>query len=179
MYVKIRRPAKEDEKELHVFFQLVISDTFSKEGIGHMMEDIQEEIHTKKQYLDKDFESKGLNRYFLIAEVEDKIVGSIEYGPPSELILLHTNNEFQSIVEVGTVFVHPDFQRKGIGNRLLNEIYTVLAGKGMSAFCLDSGYARAQKVWKRKFGEPDYLLKDFWGKGLHHMIWRITLSTLR
>lgn len=39
-------------------------------------------------------------------------------------------------------------------------------------FCLDSGYTNAQKVWKKKFGEPDYLLKDYWGEGFDHMIWR-------
>ncbi|WP_433744429.1 GNAT family N-acetyltransferase [Falsibacillus pallidus] len=179
MDVNIRRPAKEDERELHEFFQLVIMDTFLKEGIAHLTEDIDEEIHSKKQYLKMDIESNGENRYFLIAEVKGKIVGSIEYGPPSELILLNSNTEYQSLMEVGTVFVHPDFQQKGLGNSLLNEMYVVLAEKGMKEFCLDSGYVRAQKVWKKKFGEPEYVLKDFWDKGFDHMIWRIALSSLR
>lgn len=39
-----------------------------------------------------------------------------------------------------------------------------------------NGYTSAQKVWKKKFGEPDYLLKDYWDPGNDHMIWRITVS---
>lgn len=52
-------------------------------------------------------------------------------------------------------------------------MYCVLRNKGIEEFCLDSGYTSAQKIWKKKFGEPDYLLKDFWGAGYDHMIWKI------
>ncbi|KAF0822419.1 Acetyltransferase [Cytobacillus firmus] len=44
--------------------------------------------------------------------------------------------------------------------------------KGVEEFCLDSGYRQSQKIWKKKFGEPEYLLKDYWGKGLiAHSLW--------
>jgi hypothetical protein len=52
-------------------------------------------------------------------------------------------------------------------------MYLTLQNRGIEEFCLDSGYLSAQKIWRKKFGEPDYLLKDYWGEGYNHMIWRI------
>ncbi|MGG3560059.1 GNAT family N-acetyltransferase [Neobacillus rhizosphaerae] len=176
--IEIRRPRIEDTNELNQLFEKVIIDTFTKEGIGEKCEDIEAEINTKKKYLLSDFASNGVNRYFLIAWHSDKIVGSIEYGPASNLICKCTKNAFNGLHEVGTVFVHPEYQGMGIGRALLNSIYSELQLKGIEEFCLDSGYARAQQIWKKKFGEPDYLLNDYWGEGFDHMIWKINISDL-
>ena len=46
---------------------------------------------------------------------------------------------------------------------MLNIMYLTLLNKGLTEFCLDSGYSRAQKIWKKKLGEPDYVLQDHWG----------------
>ena len=51
----------------------------------------------------------------------------------------------------------------------------VLRDKGINQFCLDSGYSNAQKIWRKKFGEPDYFIKDYWGEDRHHLIWKINL----
>ncbi|MGE6261154.1 GNAT family N-acetyltransferase [Heyndrickxia sporothermodurans] len=174
--VEIRRPEIKDIIELHSFFRLVITDTFIKEGIGDKLNDINDEINVKEKYLESDLESNGENRYFLTALDGEKIIGSIEYGPASDLINSCTNNAFKDLIEVGTVFVHPDYQRMGVGNRLLNTMYLTLKNKGIEEFCLDSGYMNAQKIWKKKFGKPAYLLKNYWGKGYDHMIWRIIVS---
>ncbi|PGS46308.1 GNAT family N-acetyltransferase [Bacillus sp. AFS041924] len=178
MKILIRRPRIEDTEELNQFFRIVITDTFTKEGIGEKLESIHDEIETKKEYLKNDFESNGENRYFLIALEHEKIIGSIEIGPASDLILNCTKNRFKGLTEIGTVFVHPDYQKKGIGNLLLNKMYRTLQMKGIKEFCLDSGYINAQKIWKNKFGEPDYLLKDYWDKGYDHMIWKINVCDL-
>jgi hypothetical protein len=57
-------------------------------------------------------------------------------------------------------------------------MYSTLKSKGIEEFCLDSGYKIAQTIWKKKFGEPVYLLEDYWDKGNDHMIWRIRVSDL-
>lgn len=173
--VEIRRPRIKDIEPLHQFFRLVITDTFVKEGI-EKFDDLHNEILVKEKYLISDFESNGEKRYFLVALDGDKLIGSIEYGPVSDLIRECTNNAFSGLKEVGTVFVHPDYQGNGVGNLLLKAIYSTLQKKGIEEFCLDSGYRRAQKIWKKKFGDPDYLLKDYWDAGYDHMIWRIKVS---
>ncbi len=172
-HVVIRRPRIEDEEELKQFFNIVITDTFAREGLAEMVEDIKNEIEMKKKYLKADFDSNGEQRYFLIALDQDKIIGTIEYGAASELITSCTNGALKELIEVGTVFVRPDYQRKGIGNLLFNAVVLTLQQKGIAEFCLDSGYTSAQKIWKKKFGEPDFLLKDYWGEGFDHMIWRL------
>ncbi|USK39530.1 GNAT family N-acetyltransferase [Cytobacillus firmus] len=176
--VMIRRPAAEDVKDLNHFFRIVITDTFLKEGIGGLLEDMEEEIKAKENCLNGDLKSGGKDRYFLIALSEDKIVGSVEYGPASELIIKSTDQALKSLYEVGTVFVHPDYQKKGIGNQLLDAIILALKNMGADEFCLDSGYKNSQKVWKKKFGEPGYLLNDYWGEGAHHMIWRVKTDSI-
>ncbi len=170
--IEIRRPKIEDTPKLHTFFRKVITDTFASEGIPDLLDDIEREIESKKTYLKNDFDSNGKNRYFLIALDKNKIIGTIEHGPASELIYHSTDRSWKKLQEIGTVFVHPDHQRQGIGTLLLNVMFLTLLTKEIKEFCLDSGYTNAQKIWTKKFGDPDYLLKDYWDEGYHHMIWR-------
>ena len=176
--IKIRRPRIEDIDEMNQFFSTVIIDTFSREGLSYLSDDIENEIRSKNKYFKSDLESNGIKRYFLIALDNEKIVGSIEYGSANELIISITEKAFEEIVEVGTVFVLPEYQKQGIGNLLLNELYRVLKNKGINEFCLDSGYTNAQKIWMKKFGNPDYLLKNYWSSSNDHMIWRIKLNDI-
>lgn len=132
--MEIRRPKHEDINKLTPFFERVILDTFIKEGIGDKHSDIIAEMEEKKKYLKSDFDSNGKNRFFLIALDGNRIIGSIEYGPASDLIIQYTNEALKDLVEIGTVFVHPDYQRKGLGNSLLHEMYETLQKKGRFLF---------------------------------------------
>lgn len=172
----IRRPKIEDINQLKEFFATVIIDTFTKEGIGEKLDEIKDEIKVKEKYIESDFISNGEKRFFWIALDGDKIIGSVEFGPASDLICDCTNNNFKELLEVGTVFVLPDYQGNGVGNLLLNKMYSTLLNNRVNEFCLDSGYTKAQKIWKKKFGEPDYWLKDYWGKGYDYMIWKIKVN---
>lgn len=174
--IQISRPRIEDTELINEFFEIVLRDTFERNGIAYLAEMIIEEIESKRRYLKQDIESGGKNRYFLIAKEEDKIVGSIEYGVPNSLIISCTNGEYKDLVEIGTVFVHPEYQSKGIGSRMLKLLFEELERNGIKEFCLDSGYKSAQRTWTKKFGHPEYILKDYWGKGNDHMIWRVNFE---
>ncbi|WLR57355.1 GNAT family N-acetyltransferase [Mesobacillus subterraneus] len=169
--VEIRRPRTEDVKQLNDFFKTVITDTFINEGIGDLVNDMKDEIDSKKRYLESDLGSNGEKRYFLIALIGDKVIGSIEYGPANEIIRKSTDKF--TLIEVGTVFVHPEHQRNGLVNVLLKAMYGAFQQRGIEEFWLDSGYKRAQSIWKKKFGEPEILLKNYWGEDFHHMIWSV------
>lgn len=176
LQVEVRRPNSGDIKAMEHFFRLVITDTFAKEGLADLLEDIEQEIDSKNRYLNADFETNGEQRYFLIGLLDNSIVSCIEYGPSNALIREATDGKLRDVVEIGTVFVHPDCQQQGIGNLMLNIMYLTLLNKGLTEFCLDSGYSRAQKIWKKKLGEPDYVLQDHWGSGSDHMIWKRRLA---
>lgn len=176
LQVEVRRPNRGDIKAMEHFFRFVITDTFAKEGLADLLEDIEKEIDSKNRYLNADFETNGEQRYFLIGLLDNSIVSCIEYGPSNALIREATVGKLRDVVEIGTVFVHPDCQQQGIGNLMLNIMYLTLLNKGLTEFCLDSGYSRAQKIWKKKLGEPDYVLQDHWGSGVDHMIWKRRLA---
>lgn len=174
--IEICRPKSTDKQKLTQFFTTVIQDTFAKEGISLLHEDLKNELETKNAYLQSDFDSNGAERYFLIAKDGQEIVGTIEYGHSSELINRTTGGALRDVYEIGTVFVHPGYQRCGIGSLLLNTMLLTFLNRGIEEFCMDSGYASAQTIWTRKMGEPDYWLKDYWGEGSDHMIWRRKLK---
>lgn len=174
--IEIIRPKINDIEIINEFFELVLRDTFERNDISHLVDTLNEEINDKRRCLNQDVESCGKERYFLIAIEGNKIIGSIEYGPSNELILSCTNGVLKDVVEIGTVFVHPDYQSKGIGSKLLNSIFMELKKRGIEEFCFDSGYKTAQKTWIKKFGVPEYHLKDYWGPGSDHMVWRISVE---
>ncbi|MEF7654941.1 GNAT family N-acetyltransferase [Bacillus thuringiensis] len=169
--VEIRRPNSDDLEELHLFFRIVITNTFKEERLSHLLDDIENEINTKKQYLKNDFDSNGEKRYFLLAidTNNDKIIGTIEVGPASTLINSCTGGVLKDLYEIGTVFILPEYQKKGIGSFLLHTMFLT------TEYCLDSGYKKAQSIWTKKFGEPSYVLKDYWGESSDHMIWKKSL----
>lgn len=174
--VEIARPLVEDTPLIHDFFEAVLQDTFERNDISHMEATLAEEIEAKKICLEQDHESEGQARHFLIAKDAGRIVGSIEYGPANDLIISCTHGELEGIAEVGTVFVHPDYQNQGIGSQLVRLLLSEMRSGGLREFCMDSGYPSAQKTWTRKFGLPAYHLKDYWGEGADHMVWLVQID---
>jgi len=176
IHIEIARPRIEDMDLINAFFKIVLYDTFKRNELLDLIETYNEEINDKRRCLNQDFESCGNDRYFLIAKDKELIVASIEYGLSNNLINSCTNGALKDLVEIGTVFVHPDYQKKGIGNRMLNSIFRELDKKGIKEFCFDSGYKSAQKIWIKKFGNPQYFFKDYWGEDANHMIWRLKVK---
>ncbi len=170
--INISRAKPEDREMINEFFQLVLIDTFHKNDISEWVDTLKNEIEDKRRCLDQDFESEGSKRYFLIAKDQQHIVGTVEYGAANDLILSCTNGDLKEIKEIGTVFVHPQYQKMGIGSRLFHSILLEMKRAGLKEFCMDSGYKIAQKIWNGKLGSPQYHLKDYWGKDADHMIWR-------
>lgn len=166
----ISSPTQADLKSAYQVFDASIPEAFEKEGLGHLQEDIAREIEHKKHMLD---ESMNLTTdiYFLMAKLDQTVVGTISYGPCGEEIKKCTNNQLVNIGELGSLFVLPHYQGQGIGSELIHAMVASLSERKIDQFCLDSGYGHAQKRWLRKFGEPFKVAKDFWGPNLDHMIW--------
>ncbi|MBI9015319.1 MAG: GNAT family N-acetyltransferase [Clostridiales bacterium] len=167
----IRRPKTEDLKALEEFFHLVISDTFSKEGLAELVDDINGEVKSKMEYIIKDINSYGQEMYFLVYEIDNKIVGTAAIGPSGHLIYDHIP-KLKSVKELGSVLIHPEYQGQGIGTKLVDEIIDRLS-EITNEYCLDSGYTIAKQIWTKKFGEPTKILRDFWAPGADHYIWHI------
>lgn len=173
--VIIRRPRIDELDSIQGFFELVLKDTFEMNGISDLKELLEEEIQDKNRCIKQNFETNGVDRFFLLAEYGDKIIGSIEYGIANDLLNSCTNHELEGMLEIGTVFVHPEYQRQGVGPLMLYSLFQVLISHAVEEICFDSGYKTAQKIWCKKFGSPQYLLENYWGEGSHHMVWRLNV----
>lgn len=167
----IRRPNENDLDALRIFFDLVIRDTYTKEGVGHLIDDIRNEIESKIDYVKEDIRTNGEKYYFLLYVENDKIIGTAAIGPSSHLIYDHIK-ELKTCKELGSVLIAPVYQNRGIGSKLVSEIEQAISEK-YSEFCLDSGYTIAKKIWSKRYGSPRKILKDFWAPGIDHYIWHI------
>lgn len=86
LQVEVRRPNRGDIDAMEDFFRFVITDTFAKEGLSDLSEDMEQEIDSKNRYLNADFDTHGEQRYFLIGLLDNNIVSCIEFGPSNALI---------------------------------------------------------------------------------------------
>lgn len=174
--ILINRPKMSDKNLINEFFEKVLIHTIKANEISHIEGILKEELLDKKYCLDQYFTSNGQDRFFLIASDDKKIVGTIEFGKSNDLINDCTNNKLKDMFEIGTVFVHPDYQRHGIANLLFKNIFMELSKRKVTSVCFDSGYKLAQKIWVRKFGQPKYFLKNYWSLDSHHMIWLVDVE---
>lgn len=170
MDIYITRPQKNDMEELYKLLLSVIKDAFKQDGIDDN-DGIKEEVEKQLGFLNQDFESKGSEVFFLIARTEEKIIGTIAYSKANDLIKNNLKIDFQNVPEITSVYVLPEFQGQGVGSLLFNGILISLHHKNIDVVCLDGGYKKSQPFWIKKLGNPSVTLKDYWGKGLDHMIW--------
>ncbi len=172
MIIEITRPDRNDVKELHQLFDITIRDTFEREGIVEAsIDEIMVEVEKQKQFLRNDLDTGGRDEYFLIARRDDRIVGTIAYGPPNHMILKYSNIAVATVPEIKSVYIHPDYQRQGIGTKLLMTVVDILRDRGFTQFCLDTGYKSAQVYWQKKLGPPLVTIADYYSDGTAYMIW--------
>lgn len=172
MQYDIRKPTRDNVKEIERLFGITIRYVFKEEGIVDLDNtESDKEIEALKQGLGMYFSSKGMGDDFLIANCQGKIVGTIAYGEPNDLICENLKVNYPNTPEIKSVYVLPSHQNAGIGTLLLKSMLNILKQNKIEYFCLDSGYKKAQHYWKNRLGEPQCVLGDYWGKDNHHMIW--------
>jgi GNAT superfamily N-acetyltransferase len=173
MHLNISNPKTEDREALKAHFIKTITDTFEKENIEDAEEMIQVEVNEQIETLERFFHTNTKQEYYLIARYQQQIVGTIALGKPNQLIIEHLKIKADKIPEIKSVYVAPNYQKKGVGSSLFQAIQKELSDLAISEYCLDCGYGNAQAYWIKKLGKPQIILIDHWSPGNHHMIWRI------
>ncbi len=174
--IEIVKLTKQDRALTHLLYKKVIPIAFENEGLGHYTEMIFDEIESKLQMIDDALDLNDPQIHFLIAKSKSEVIGAISYGPCGEDIKKCTNNTLGHLGELGSLVVLPQYQGGGIGSSLIKTMCLALHKQGITQFCLDSGYKLAQEKWRRKFGEPTLVVKDYWGEGFDQLIWRCQTS---
>jgi len=169
--IVVRRPISNDRDELHRLFDVTIRRAFEREEAGDALDEIGEQICHKQALIDEDYDTSGADRYFLVATLGSKIVGTVCHGPCSDIIKACADRDVNGLHEIGSMYILPEYQGKGIGKILLNAMYLVLLSKNIEEFCLDSGYDTAKRIWRKLLGAPSLVMKDYWAQGVDHHIW--------
>ncbi|CAH1207314.1 GNAT family N-acetyltransferase [Paenibacillus sp. JJ-223] len=172
--IVIQKLVPSDVEGAHQVFEASITRAFAQEGLGSLQDDIRHEIEQKKELLQAALQQWNVpeaNVFFLLAKHEGRVVGTISYGPCGEEIRICTDQRITEMGELGSLYILPEFQGRGIASKLIRALASELDRQGIRQFCLDSGYGIAQQKWRRKFGEPYAVAEDFWGEGVHHMVW--------
>lgn len=167
----IRRPKWNDQQEIDHLFSKTIRGAFEKEGAGDAIDEIEEQVCHKQSLISEDLKSKGGSRFFLVAELNGKIVGTISHGLRSELIAECADRDVSNMQEIASVYVLPEYQGQGITKILLSSMLLCLVSKGISEFCLDTGYENARQVWTKLLGKPSVIKKDYWAEDTDHCVW--------
>ena len=168
--IEIVSPSLANKPEIDLLIETVLKDNWIKNDLMELKDGLAEEIEMKKSFIDAFVIGDENARTFLMARLHGEIVGIIEHGPVNDTIKSCEDEELNRIQEVGTVFVLPEYQGVGLGKRLMDAITERLVKLGETAFCIDSGYKTAQPIWTHLYGEPLYLMKDYWGPGGDHMV---------
>jgi len=171
MNIVIIKPDVSQREEIHALFDTVICHTLRFEGVGDDYELTAELIADQQELIDLCFETDGEECFFLTAVHEDKTVGTICRRECSEIIKDCADRDATGVQEIGSVYILPQFQGKGIAKLLLNAMYITLIAQGYDEFWLDSGYEIAKKVWQKVLGPPTVIMKDYWAEGVDHHLW--------
>ncbi|WP_340023048.1 GNAT family N-acetyltransferase [Paenibacillus sp. FSL K6-1096] len=170
--------APEDIPSVSNVFRITIKDAFEREGLGHLQDDLRQEIEAKNRMAQDSLYPQNTAVYFWVARAGGTIVGTISYSPCGEDVRKCTDNRLAAVGELGSLYVLPEYQGKGVGSALIEEVMNFLMKRGIPEFCLDSGYKRAQARWLRKFGAPYAAVHDYWGPDSVHMVWLCSVSDL-
>ena len=78
--------------------------------------------------------------YFIIAKLDETVVGTISFGSCGEDVRKCIENQLDDVGELGSLYVLPRHQAQGVGSALINAMVVHLYTLGIEQFCLDSGY---------------------------------------
>lgn len=163
-----RKVLESDIAETDLLFRECLTELIAREGINEegLLED---EILRLRDTIQKSFREPHC--HFYLAEDTGRILGTIALDAPGPLI--SSNIELNpDLYEISCVYIHPKFQRQGVGGFLFSKIQEVLRRMGCKEYYLDAGFSSSQEYWLKKLGEATFVLKDYWSEGQPHRIWK-------
>lgn len=152
-----------------------ISNTFKLNNI-HNNEELKYEINEKSSWVKDFIESKNHSSLFLIAKYDADVAGIAGYFPVSKTIRKNSPTLSEKDIEIGSVYIRPQYQKRGITRILLRALLEEMKIKGIREFCLDCGYPTSQVYWKKIFGNPIREFPNYFGENESYMIWKINVE---
>jgi ribosomal protein S18 acetylase RimI-like enzyme len=173
MEINIIKLQAQDIDKTKQLAALVIQNSFENDGVAHKYEKyLSEEIIRVQKKFNQDQKE---NYYFLIGKIGGNVVGTAGYGikvgEPIKLALKQLHLADKSIVELMSFYVHPQYQEKSIGSKLLQALLAHLKQADYQYFSLYTGYQKAKDFWRKKLGEPEVILPKYFEESLDCSVW--------
>ncbi|WKA56886.1 GNAT family N-acetyltransferase [Planococcus shenhongbingii] len=162
-----RKIEAKDINEADELFRACLADLLAREGF-HDQELYEEEIYRLNIAVSKSLQES--ENQFYIAEQKSHILGTIALQSPGNMLKSMVEVE-PGQFEVGCVYVHPSYQREGVGDFLFQNAIIQLNSLGKTKFYLDAGFSSSQQYWLKRLGTPSFLIEDYWEQGKPHMVW--------
>lgn len=171
MNLNIRQPRLSDFSKIQKLFVESIENTFK-------LNSIEDELECNFEIIDK---TRRVKRYlenvepiveFIIAEDSNVICGIAGLYPITKLIRENVKTATLHNFEIGSVYILPQYQRKGIAKKLFCYLIDEMIKQGIKDFYLDCGYTTSQKYWKQLLGEPSLSFENYFNSGDYYMIWK-------
>jgi GNAT superfamily N-acetyltransferase len=161
METRIIPYSKTFENDCFDLIKRIVTDGFVEEGI---------DIRKEKKHLDEElriqFERiREHSHHYLLAQKGKAVIGMIAHLQPCGAVRLAMKNldmGSPSIREIVAVYVHPDYQRRGIGSRLFSEMLDVLRHDKVEYFSVSTGYKKGRAFWTKKLGRVSELLPAYY-----------------
>lgn len=166
------QPKLEDKVSLKSHYASVIAHTFMVDGIDDP-EDLQTEIETKYGYIDCYY--RGADTHFIVAKDGKRIIGGVAIYRPNQDVHQLMDGNLDHLYEMGSLYIHPDYQGQGIGSVLIKEMQDYMRAHGATSYCFDAAYTLAIDTWTKRFGTANYIFENYWGEGEPHHIWIVQL----
>lgn len=158
------------------FFNLVISDVLKKENIT-TPQLLENEIYEKLKLCNRAVQN-NTSTYVFIAEKDKDIIGIISSSYCNSDIVNVVGEHVKNQFEIGTLYIHPEYQNLEFAKLLINKASSYLSSKRVSVIYFDCRYKGTQIFWSDTLGEASYLSENYWGSGTPHMVWKVSLNDL-
>ena len=152
--LKIRPATTKDAKAIATINVLGWKTTYC----GLIPDDVLDKLSVTKKRIENFTNAISNCPIFLLAENETGIIGYLNGGKPR-------TNEFPYPYEIYGFYIHPDFQRKGIGTALINAFKEKINGRSFCV-CLLKGNEKALNFYQ-KMGGIRYPEFDGDGRAYH------------
>ncbi|MGI1822618.1 GNAT family N-acetyltransferase [Exiguobacterium sp. TRN 1102] len=170
--MNFRALEQSDVKSLQRLFMESLSDLIRRERFEDA-DLLDEEVARLNTTIQDHFDDDTVDLY--VVEEDGILVGAGALLPPNDIISGNIQIE-RDAIELGSVYVSPRMQQRGVGQFLLEEMMREILARGKKVFYLDAGFPSAQAYWQKRLGEPSHILEHYWGPGASHMIWQVHIK---
>lgn len=114
MSIKVRRALPKDARDI----KSIHIHAYQSNYRGYLPDDFLDNMSFDKGIIERTANRVKEVEYY-VAEIKGRVVGFLALEYPEK-----------GVVEVQLLYVHPDFQRQGVGTALMKEVYHLKEGKG-------------------------------------------------